>query len=394
MTTPLGTLIYLQSVQTNMHIYAVVTDGSTPNLNTISIEVNADEATAVVPGLIGPTGPAGAPQFALTLQLDIFNSPAQLPNNLTESNTGEYWLIETLDDNGNVVSGSAYIWWGSYYRVFPFGTQGPVGPYPQIEPQVVLIDPDMTSYVENTGTVANPTWTFFLAVPRGPAGPTATLAGCPDVNESTPPTVGQVLGFNGNYNDGLPLWQPMTVGAISPQPYTVPEAAFTSYTGLSASTQNVATFAVPPSPFAWKPLVWGQIEVTGLELSSTPNLIGVEVLLGDPSTGTLVATGFGNASGGVVTIVPQTSSTKSPNAAMTPSNATALVGANHTGNAGTLYVNLVNEGIAAVFNYSAQNSQLFVLACPVTTEGAVNAGIYGSLSTTVTLSALTITPGS
>ena len=394
MTTPLGSLVYLQSVQTNMHIYAVVTDGSTPNMNSITIEVNADEATAVVPGLLGPTGPAGAPQFALTLQPDIFSTPADLPNDLTSDNTGEYWLIENLDDNGNVVSGSAYILWGSYDRVFPFGSQGPAGPYPQIEPQVVLIDPDETSYVENTGTVANPSWTFYLAVPQGPPGPVGTLAGCPDVNESTPPTTGQVLGFNGNYSDGLPLWQPMTVGAISPQPYTVPESAFTSYTGLSTSTQTVASFAVPPNPWSWKPLVWGQIEVTGIELSSNPNLIGVEVLLGDPNNGTLVATGFGNAFGGVVTIVPQTSSTSSPNTAMTPSNSTALVNANHTGNAGTLYVNLVNEGLAAVFDYASANSQLFVLACPVTTEGAVNAGIYGSLSTRVTLSASTITQGS
>ncbi len=186
----------------------------------------------------------------------------------------------------------------------------------------------------------------------------------------------------------------MTVGAIGPMPYTVPESAFTSYNGISTTNQTVATFAVPPNPWAWKPLVWGQIEVFGLELSASPLLVGVEVRLGDPNNGQLVGTGFGNGFGGVVTIVPQTSTGTVDNTSMTPTNATALVPANHTGLQGTLYVNLVNQGVAAVFDYNSANSQLFVLACPAATEGAVAAAVYGSLSTKVTLSAQTIHQGS
>lgn len=392
MTTPLGTLVYLQSVQANIHIYAVVTDGSTPNMNTISVEISADEATAAVPALVGPTGPAGAPQFALNVQQDVFSSPAELPA-VEEQTFGDYWLIEQTDDNGNVVSSAAYVAWGSFYRVVPFGTQGPTGHVPVITPDVVLIDADAVSYVENTGTVSNPSWTFFLAVPTGPQGPVSSLAACADVNETTQPTAGQVLGFNGQYNDGLPVWQPMTVGAMSPLPYTVPESAFTSYAGISTSNQTICSFPVPANPWAWKPMVFGQIEVFGIELSTSPLLIGVEVLLGDPNNGTLVARGYGNGFTGVVTIVPQTSSTASANTAMTPTNSTALVPSNHTGNEGTLYVNLVNDGVAAVYDYTAANSQLFVMAVPATTEGAVNATVYGSLSQTVTLKAQTITLG-
>lgn len=392
MTTPLGTLVYLQSVQANIHIYAVVTDGSTPNLNTISVQVSADEATAAVPALMGKQGPAGAPQFALNVQKDVFSSPAALPS-VVDQTFGDYWLIEETDDNGNIVSSSAYIAWGSFYRVLPFGTTGPTGPVPVITPDVILIDADAESYVLNTGTIANPSWTFYLAVPTGPPGPQASLAACPDVNESTQPTAGQVLGFNGQYNDGLPVWQPMTVGAMSPLPYTVPESSFVSYNGISTSNQTVCTFAVPANPWAWKPIVFGQINVFGLELSTNPLLIGVEVLLGDPVSGTLVGMGYGNGAGGVVTIVPQTSSSSSANTALSPTNSTALVPANHTGNEGTLYVNLVNQGVAAVFDYNAENSQLFVMATPVTTEGAVNATVYGSLSQKVTLEAWTVTLG-
>ena len=345
MTSPLGSIVYLFTVRSNTHVYAVVTDGSTPNLNTITMEVSADEATVIVPGLVGPAGPAGAPQFALNIQPDVFSTPASLPTS-TEANFGDYWLIEQADDNGNVISSAAYISWGGYYRVLPFGTQGPIGPYPVITPDVILIDPDETSYVENTGTIANPSWTFHLAVPQGPTGPSATLAGCPDFNDSTPPTQGQVVGFAGQYSDGLPVWQPMTVGAIGVQPYTVPESAFQSFTGISTGNQTVCTFAVPPNPWAWKPLVWGQLDIFGGGLALTPLLIGVEVRLGDPTNGTLVATGFGNGLGGVVTIVPQTSSSNSANAAMTPGNSTALVPANHTGTQG----NSVRESCESGFS--------------------------------------------
>src|ERR1700677_781558 len=121
---PLGQLVYITSVQTNMLIYAVITDGATPNLNTISIQVNGDTATAIVPGLQGIQGPGGAPQFALAQQPAIFSSPTQLPTTLTEANFGQFWWIINYDQNNNPVSSAAYVWWGSFYRVVPIGTVG------------------------------------------------------------------------------------------------------------------------------------------------------------------------------------------------------------------------------------------------------------------------------
>jgi hypothetical protein len=398
MTSPIGSLVYLQSVQSNMHIYAVVTDGSTPNLNRITVNVNADEATAVVPGLTGPPGPAGAPQFVLNFQPDVFDNPSMLPTTLGEADFGKYWLVEQLDDNGAVVSAAAYIWWGSFYRVLPFGTQGPIGPVPVVTPEVILIDPDMTSYVENTGTVANPQWTFFLAVPQGPPGPSATLAGCPDVDESTPPIIGQVLGFNGRYHEGLPVFQPMTVGSMNPMPYTVPESSFMPYSGVASSSHTVCTFPVPANPWPWKPLVWGHIHLSGgTGIAFGNNLVGVEVRLGDPQSGQLIAAGYGNALGAVVTISPQTSApatssdTTGSSTAMTPGNSVALVQANHTGNAGTIYVNLVTKGMASKIQFGADDNQLFVLACPITTVGAITTAIYGPLSASVNLVAWQVT---
>jgi hypothetical protein len=387
---PLGQLVYITSVQTNMLIYAVITDGATPNLNTISIQVNGDTATAIVPGLQGIQGPGGAPQFALAQQPAIFSSPTQLPTTLTEANFGQFWWIINYDQNNNPVSSAAYVWWGSFYRVVPIGTVGPTGPYPVITPQVILIDPDMQSYVENTGSISNPSWTFYLAVPAGLPGPPATIAGCPDVNETIPPTPGQVLGFAGSYNQGLPVYQPMTVGALNPLPYIVPESAFQAFSGIATQTQTVCTYTVPANPYPWKPLVFGQVLVSGLNIGLTPLLVGVEVLMGDPTTGQLVAIGYGNAFGGAVDITPQTSTAAAPNAAMTPTNSTALVQA---GQPAVFYVNLVNVGMAGVYDFSNQNAQLLILAVPAQTEGAVNALVYGSLTTKASLSAFSVTQG-
>lgn len=400
MTAPLGSLVYLQSVQANMHIYAVITDGSTPNLNRITVNVNADEAIAVVPALQGLPGPQGSPQWVLDFQPDVFASPAELPDDLSNDDMGQYWLVEQTDDNGNIVSAAAYIWWGSYFRVLPFGTQGPIGPVPVVTPNVILIDPDMTSYVENTGSTANPQWTYYLAVPQGPPGADATLAGCPDVDESTPPIIGQVLGFNGRYNEGLPVFQPMTVGAMNPMPYTVPESSFQPYSGVASANHTVCTFAVPANPWPWKPLVWGHIQLAGgWGISYGNNLVGVEVRIGDPQTGQLVAAGYGNALGAVVTVTPQTSepatsmNTTGSSTALTPGNSIALVPANHTGNTGTLYVNLVTDGMASTIQFAPNDNQLFVLACPITTVGAITTAIYGPLSTTVSLKAWQVTMG-
>lgn len=385
MTLPLGQLVYVCNVNANILVYAVITDGSTPNLNTISMQINGDQATAIIPGLQGPPGPAGAPLLGLQPQPDIFTSPSQLPQDLNEDNFGDYWVIIQYDQNNNAISSTAYVWWNTFYRVVPIGTQGPIGPYPIITPQVILIDPDETSYVLNVGTISNPSWTFYLAVPQGPPGPSATIAGCPDVKEVPPPTPGQVLGFNGAYNQGLPVYQPMTLGTMNPLPYTVPESAFQTYKGISTQTQTVCTFTIPANPWPWKPIVLGQLEVFGVNLSLNPLLVGAEVLLNSPDNGQLLAVGYGNAFGGAVTIVPQTSDSSNTNTAMTPQNSTALVPAGQTV---TIYVNLVNHGMAGVYDFNAENAQLFIMAVPVSTEGAVAAtAVYGSLTPQVSLSA-------
>lgn len=398
-TTPLATLSYLNRIFSNPSYGTVF--GSGANL-TISAEATPVLGTISVDPLVGATGASGNSQFALRLEKEILSSPTQLPTDLTNTNAdiGKYWLIVQSDAAGNTISNAAYIWYGAEWRMLKFGTQGPPGPYPVIAPTVTLLPAEDNSNFNNvtgTGSAASPyLYPMELAIPTGPQGPSATLASFPDVQGDTP-QVGETLTYSGSNitvdGDSLPIWEPTSAGDTIPAPYTVPESAFSSYIGINlGAVKTIGTFSVPPNPWPWKPVVFGQIAVSGIELSSSPLKIGVEVLLGNPTTGTLVARGFGNSIGGIVTLVPHTSSPGSPTTAMTPSNGVAEVVANHGGTAGTLYVNLVNDGLLEFADFNAANSQLFVMACPMSTEGSIFA--VGALRTKVTLSAKSITHGS
>lgn len=361
--TQVGDLVYLKSVLTNVHWYGVVTDPNSPNQFSATMEVYGDDGVLTTNALVGPRGAAGQPQFALRLEQDIFTDPLDLPIlTNTVADVGKYWLISNTDSNGNLTGTTAYIWYGTEYRQMMMGSIGPPGPYPIITPTVALVDPDTTiSSVDVTGTIADPSWQLNLAVPAGPPGPSATLHSCPDVDETTnPPTVGQVLGFNGRHTGGgLPIWEPLDIGDIMPSPYTIPESAFTSYVGITLSNVTICTWTAPAQAWDWKPFVWGQLKVFGAEIDAQPLLIGAEVRMGSPS-GTLIGRGFGNSFGSV-TIVPHTSSPGTTSAAMTPANSLGKVLA---GTTTTLYVNLTNDGLASAFDFQSADAQLSVLVLP------------------------------
>jgi hypothetical protein len=396
-TAPMEVLSYLRNVLAQRDTYAVVTQDRNGNI-TLSAEIGAGAGDLEVAALIGPEGPSGADQFVLRPQLEVYSTPELLTDeqaDLTNTNAdiGKYWLIDQTDVDGNVLLSAAFIWFGTEFRYLPFGTQGPPGTYPVIAPSVNLLAPDENSLVDDvtgSGTAADPyIWNLELSIPQGPFGPSASLASMPDVAEATPPTVGQFLGYQGNTFDGNPVWQPTDAGEIIPRPYTIPTNAFNSFSGIDfGSTITVAAFTVPANPFPWKPVVFGLIEMFEIELSFQPLLIGAEVMLNSP-TGQVVARGFGNTVGGIIPLIPHCSTPASPTTAMTPSNSTALVAANTPA---TLYVNLVNDGIVALYDFNANNAQLFVMAVAV--SGQTATVVPGALRAKVTLSAQTITLGS
>lgn len=412
----INTLEYLRRALSTPDNSAVVTQNADGTLS-ISVDIGPGIAEIDLEPLQGPTGAPGLPQFPLMLMPDQLTDPKDLPFDLTNTSAdvGKYFLITKSDANGVILS-AAYIWFGTEYRVLHFGNQGPPGPYGVIKPYVTLLAPDNTSTMTWTGSgtaTAPYKQTFNLSIPEGPMGESCPLFDMPDVSHSTPPLTGQLLAYNGNTishtGSTLPLWEPTSTGDIIPQPYLVPSSAFSSYANIDFSHPVViVTFPIPPCPFNWKPLVWGQIEMQGTKhYRALPDEIGVLVLLGDPDpeVGTPIARGFGNAPRGVVTVMPHCSYPLHPEGpsgpaapdgsdgiAMTPWNTVGQVNANNTGNESTIYVVLVNEGKAtgrrARFNFNTEGSSLFILACPMTAQSQLSPPQYGSFETRLKLTGL------
>ncbi|MDF1902761.1 phage tail protein [Mycolicibacterium smegmatis] len=317
-----------------------------------SFEILGNDGAVTLDALVGPQGVPGQNAPIVKMQWSSIEDPEDLPDNLTDDDVdvGKAWWI------GNQV----YVWDGEQYRIRAMGTQGPPGPVPNITPSVQLLDPDdddLESEIVVSGTAANPGWLLKLKAPRGPQGENATIRDATDYDDSEPPEIGEAIVWNGQN------FQAQPIGNIMPKFYSVPQANFTNFTGIT-TRQQIASVVIPPQEFDWVPYVTGHIRAVGVEADSDPLILGCEVRLGHPSSGVLIARGFGNSSTWT-TIVPHFSSPGSPNDAITPDNNVAVVPAGATGSETTIYVNLFNDGIAGVYAFNKNNAQLSVLCIPV-----------------------------
>ena len=378
-----GDIIPLKTVLTNTFFMGVVTDPNVPNQFAATMEMFGDTAVVTLPVLVGPPGKPGEPMFALRFQADplsVYPTPQDLPTlTNTEADIGKYWIFAESDEQGNIISTAMYVWYGTEYRQLPVGSQGPPGPYPVIDPLVVPEPPGSHNgpngeayWVEVEGGIANPTWTLHGAFPEGPRGYNGSaLQLASDVDfETRPPEPGDFLRCSNRLNPaGEYIWEPVPLGMIVPQPITIPESAFQDFAGIAGQIQTVGTFALPILEFYWKPWVFGQLKIFGVQLSATPMLVGAEVRLGHPTTGPVIARGHGNAFG-TVTLIPHTSTPDFPNIAMSPKNALGRIVPNHTGTQATLYVNVINEGLVGTFDFNPPDAQLAVLQLPVPPPGA------------------------
>jgi len=286
MTQPsIGDLLYLASYVIRVRVSALSTPPDTPNQYTADLHVMGDQGAMALDGLAGAPGDTGLQEFAFRQQDDAnVNSSADLPTDLTDTpdDIGKYWLIDTLDTQGVVIKETAWTWYGTGWREFQMGVVGPPGPVPAIGISQTLIDPSAQSYINTSGATVEPSWEFYLAEPKGPAGPTQPLGTFPDVDMSTPAVTNDLLAYNGTH------WAPFAMQQLLPGPYSMPESAFSSFTGVTQQAL-IGSFTVPAQSFDWTPVVWGHIGMGGANLSADPLRIGCQVLLGDPVSGTMVA---------------------------------------------------------------------------------------------------------
>jgi hypothetical protein len=321
----------------------------------------------------GPQGPAAA--LALAPDVDFTTNPPGPGDVLgfTGTTTPGYLspaagLVAIGLGTGGTLAATTY-----YYEVTAINAGGET-------------TPSNEATVTTTGTTSKVTLDW-MAAGSGNYGPTGykiyrgntASGGSGSENKLIGTTAPSILtftdtGFAGSTNSpptfntasaNFPVLVPVSISQLIPGPYSMPEGAFTSFSGISQAAA-IGSFSIPPQPFPWTPIVWGHIGAFGVELSANPLMIGCEVLLGNPTTGAVVGRGFGNTLG-EVNIMPHYSAPGFTGVAITPYNGVAVVPANHTNPAqGTIYVNLFNDGDIGLYVFSPTDAQLFVMLVPVT----------------------------
>ncbi|AXH46861.1 minor tail protein [Mycobacterium phage Aminay] len=333
--------------------YGIVADKDIPGGMTATMEMVDGEAVITTDVLIGPQGDPGEPFPIVDLQWPALESASDLipiKPTLDETDKGKAWWIDTL----------VYVWTGTDFTAVRPGPAGPPGATPNITITAETIPmeertAESTDEVIPSGTSLNPHFKLRLLSPQGPEGPSTNITGAPDYDNSSPPEDGQTLVWS----EVLQKWQPSDYTAKHPRLYTVPEAAFTAFTGL-AQRQPILTYVVEPQDYAWVPYVGGHLKAFGLELDADPLTIGCEVRLGDPTSGTLIGRGFGNIASWT-TIQPHFSTSGDPASAVSPDNGVALVPA---GQQAQITVNLYNDGLLGAYIFNKTGAQLSILTVP------------------------------
>lgn len=359
-----GDEVYLGSLVANLHFWGVVGDGETPPMVNGSFELSGTDGTVTLDALVGAQGVPGEPSPIVRMQYDdAYTDPSELPTDLTntEADIGKAWWV------GNTV----YMWSGTSWYEKQMGVPGPPGPVPRLHVSAEIVEsgtPDSLDYpveIVQSGTDLDPGLLirFDHDSIQGPQGTPANLRDAPDYYDAVAPQDGQAIVWSATQSK----WVPGSFDMLAVRCYSVPEANFNSYIGFG-TRQLIGTFAVPPQPFDWKPMVWGHIRAQGVDSNLADGVltIGSEVTLGDALAGARVGRGFGNISTYSV-ILPHFSSPQSQQNAITPDNEVAIVPAYHTGTQGTLYISLYNDGAVGEYSFDKTNAQLLVMVVPVTT---------------------------
>lgn len=359
MSAPIpGDPVYLGSFLANTHWYGVVGDGETPAMQVATMEAVQSDAVIALDALKGEQGEKGDPADIVEMQYDsTITLSSQLP---TASSANGFTRPLTADDVGFAwwIGNLVYMWVGDHYVTKGMGSAGQPGETPHITVTMERLEPGEDSVVTQSGTSLNPVLHFEIAAPAGPEGPASAIVLASDYDDTLPPEDGQTLTWFADDGDSG-LWKPSDFASKHPRLYSVPESAFTNFTGLS-QRQTVLSYTLEAQDYDYVPYVHGHIKAFGVELDADPLTIGVEVRLGDPTTGQTIGRGFGNIASWS-TIVPHFSTSGDPNTAVAPDNGVAQVNAGATA---TINVNLYNDGLLGAYIYNKTGSQLTILTVP------------------------------
>jgi len=349
-TAPIpGDPVFLGSFLANTHWYGVVGSGDTPAMQVATMEAVGQDAVVCLDALKGERGEKGDPADIVRMQWDVLiTQPSELPTDLNSTtDVGLAWWI------GNLV----YVWVGDHYVSKAMGSPGQTGETPHVTVTSELIPPGETSTVEQSGTTLNPHLHFKIAAPRGPTGPASAIQLAEDYDNTLPPVGGQVVTWNADKSK----FESSDFAAKHPRLYSVPEAAFTDYSGMN-QRHTILSYTMEAQDFDWVPYIHGHIKAYGITLggSEGATTIGCEVRIGDAVGGVLVARSHGTTAHWT-TVTPHFSSPDDATAAVAPNNGVAEIKAGQTP---TFHVTLVNDGLLGSYQYNKTGSQLTLLVVP------------------------------
>lgn len=259
--------------------------GDLPSTERAVFEVTPEGAMLELPrGERGPRGFQGMAADPVKFGSWVAH-PDDLPTGLglQEANT----IFPVGSDN------SLHVWSGVEWLVYPdwMGTRGETGSSQQVRVGTVQSGPEPEVVLSPESTESRAVLDFVLQRgpqgvrgPKGDVGPTATISTADDFDDSESPQEGDSLVFDGE------MWGPRR--NLSPVgPFTVPSNQFDTANVPIGQFGNItrvvlAELSIPAQPFAWRPMVSGQVWVDTL-LGPT---VDIEVRLGS-STGTMVGLG-------------------------------------------------------------------------------------------------------
>lgn len=357
----LGDLVPLGQALMNFSWFGYVTDIDTPSGVWATMEAVGDEAFVTMDVLQGPRGFPGqnAPLVDILWDPDI-ETVDDLPTDWTAADKNKgFWI-------GDLV----YIWdgAGTWVPKRP-GPAGPVGKTPIIAvsmetlswaDQVLGIEPE----VDIAGTPEHPV--IHFQVPQGEPGPVGPVGPIEDSVNFVKPGGDKAnipQGAVPAWNKADEKWYPTAGNLWTPRFFTVPEGAFTNFSGV-ATRQNILAFEIPAMPFDYVIKVGGHLRAVGLEVDADPLIIGAEVRIGNPTSGQLIGRGFGNISTWT-TFDSHYSTGGSTMDAVTPDGSVGRIPKNTSGTASTVYVNLYNDGLFGIYNFNKGGAQLDLTLIPV-----------------------------
>ncbi|MGW4718886.1 hypothetical protein [Nocardia sp. NPDC004260] len=224
---------------------------------TAAVELTPTAAAQELPaGPEGDQGPQGEPQPPFIKMGTLANAAAR-PGGLTAADRGKWW--HRLDD------GSMDFWPGSlpWINVLnAVGAQGSVAPANTLTPLDVISDETVTIPAVDIKPVNSSEQTIQLTVPAGVRGATGapgssgTITTSPDYDSTQGPVKRSMFAFGRTTRRFAPTPPPCGYG-----PWFWDATAFAADASGAVSAYKVLTATMPVLPFAWRPQVFGAIQL-------------------------------------------------------------------------------------------------------------------------------------